>query len=68
VIASLLWQQGILFNLFCEHYRDREPGDIRGEETFDWVEFTWQGETAVHANWKPGSREQVEALIGRKFE
>jgi hypothetical protein len=67
-IATLLRQQDITFDLFCEHYFDRGEETPRGDETFDWVEFTWSGETAIHATWKPGSREQVESLIGRRFE
>jgi hypothetical protein len=66
VIATLLRERGIDFDLFCEHY---EPGpDHDLEEVFDWVTFTWQGTTAVHPEWQPGTRQQVETAIGRRFE
>jgi hypothetical protein len=66
VIATLLQQQGIAFDLFCEHYARDAIANF--EETFDWVTFTWQGENAVHPDWRPGSREQLEAAIGRRFK
>ncbi len=66
-IASLLRQQGIEWDVFCEHYFDRADTDVRGKETFDWVTFTWSGEIAHHPQWRPGSREQLEAFIGGAF-
>ncbi len=66
-IASLLRQQGIQWDVFCEHYFDRPETDARGSETFDWVTFTWSRGVAHHPVWRPGSREQLEAFIGRNF-
>jgi hypothetical protein len=64
-MATLLRRSGIEWDAFCEHYFDRL--DHEREETFDWVMFTWEGERAVKPDWKPGSRQQLEALIGRAF-
>src|SRR5574341_2608883 len=53
-IATLLRGQGIIWDVFCEHCFDRPGDDARGKETFDWVSFTWSGDTAHHPVWRPG--------------
>lgn len=58
IIATLLRQQGIRFDLFIEHYDERPLI----EECFDWVTFTWQDHTAINIQWRNASREEVEAV------
>jgi hypothetical protein len=51
---------------WIEHYQDRAMigGRPQQKESFDRVFFRWDGTQYDDPDWKPFSRQQVEALIG----
>lgn len=48
---------------FVEHYDHRTNVD-RDQETYDFIEFTWRGDRAESPKWRPGTKTEIEKLVG----
>ena len=51
---------------WIEYYGAQAYG-VRIDETFDWVSLDRKGDRFVSPEWRRGSREELEQLIGQPF-
>ena len=68
-LATGVWQKmGLSLDqvMWVEHYAAQSYG-VRIEETFDWVTFGLRDGRLVSPKWRPGSRDELEQLIGQSF-
>ena len=49
--------------MFIEHYPDRKSNLEFFRETFDLVQFDWDGSKFMNPNWKRIKREDIDQLI-----
>ncbi len=55
--------------IWIENYPARTfSGDKIERETYDFIEFKWDGENFSKPEWKHGSREEVESLVGMRLQ
>jgi hypothetical protein len=68
-LATGVWQKMGLFLdqvTWVEHYASQSCG-VCIEETFDWVTFGLRDGRLISPTWQPGSRDELEQLIGQPF-